>query len=68
MEYMDGGSLDLVGLLFCPEIDFIFKGDKKGGQDRGEVLEKNNLRCAKGLELPERKTSDYPQVVQTHLT
>ena len=63
MEYMDGGSLDLVK-AFRP-LRFSqthMAGDQEGRKDRGEVPEKNHLCSAEGVELSERKASDNPQV------
>ena len=63
MEYMDGGSLDLVK-AFRP-LRFSqthMAGDQEGRKDRGEVPEKNHLCSAEGVELSEGKASDNPQV------
>ena len=52
MEYMDGGSLDLVGLLFCPEIIKLIsfsKVIKKAGKIGEKYLRKITYAVLRGL-------------------
>ena len=63
MEYMDGGSLDLVRVSSLQLFSYHVAGDQEGGKNRGEVPEENHLRSAKGVELPARKASDNSQVL-----